>query len=199
MRRLVVTLAATFLAAPWAHAQINYNFLEATIGANRVETVNEMTEDGAGAGFRASFEVMPHLHVFGSLQYADFSDLDIQTTIGQIGVGTHYDFSATKSVFFNVGALSAEAETTAGGVTSTFDDDGYGMSFGYREVNQTPLEFRLSVDYVNYNDSNESDTSVDISLQYEISQRFKLLGGYQFGGDEDILRFGVRYYLNRSL
>jgi len=200
MRRLVIGLAATCLAAPWAQAQINYNFLEATLGVHRVEITNDATEDGVGAGFRGSFEVMPFVHVYGSLQYADFSDLDAQTTIGQVGVGTHYDFSANKSVFVNVGALTAETEITAIGVgTSTIDDDGYAVSMGYRETNHTPLEFRLSLDYVKFNDSDESDSSIDMSLQYEISRRFKILGGYQFGGDEDILRFGVRYYFNRTL
>jgi hypothetical protein len=200
MRRVIFSLVATMLAAPLAQAQINYNFLEATLTGNRIDTTGDMTEDGVGAGFRGSFEVMPYLQVFGSLQYADYSDLNVETTLTQLGVGTHYDFSDTKSVFLNVGALSADVETTVSGLGSiSADDDGYGISVGYREVNDTPLEFRLAIDYVTFNDSNESDTSVDISLQYRISRGFKILGGYQFGGDEDMLRLGIRYYFDRSL
>ena len=200
MRRLVICLAATCFAAPWAQAQINYNFLEATIGSHSVELSNNASEDGVGAGFKASYEVMSFLHVYGSLEYADFSDLDAQTTTGQIGVGTHYDFSDDKSVFVNVGAVTAETEITVAGFgPGTVDDDGYAVSMGYRETNQTPMEFRLSLDYVKFNDSDDSDSSIDMSLQYEITRRFKILGGYQFGGDDDVLRFGVRYYFDRNL
>ena len=75
------------------------------------------------------------------------------------------------------------------------DDDGYGVSIGYREVNHTPLEFRLSIDHIALNDADTSDTTMDVSFQYELSNRFKILGGIQFGGDENIFRAGVRYYL----
>ncbi len=200
MRRLVVTLAATYLAAPWAQAQINYNYLEATMGVHSVELDDSASEDGVGAGLKASYEVMPFVHVFGSLEYSDFSDLDAHTTVSQLGVGTHYDFSDNRSVFANVGAVTAETEITVAGFgPGTVDDDGYAASLGYRETNHTPMEFRLSLDYVKLNDSDESDSSIDMSLQYALARRFKILGGYQFGGDDDVLRFGVRYYFNRNL
>jgi hypothetical protein len=199
MRRLIFSLAVTIFAAPMAQAQVNYTFIEATLTGNRVDTTGDMTEDGVGAGFRGSYEFMPFLQVFGSIQYADYSDLNTETTLSQIGIGAHYDFSETKSGFLNIGAVTASADLAVPGFGSTnVDDNGYGISVGYREVNHTPLEFRLAVDYVHFNDADESDTSVDISLQYEIASGLKILGGYQFGGDEDVLRLGVRYYFDRN-
>ena len=89
MRRLFFSLAVTIFATPMAQAQVNYTFIEATLTGNRIDTTGDMTEDGVGAGFRGSYEFMPFLQVFGSIQYADYSDLNTETTLSQIGVGTH--------------------------------------------------------------------------------------------------------------
>ena len=201
MQRFLFGLAAAAALAPlsWAEAQISYSFMEGTFLASKVDTTFGLEEDAIGAGFKGFYEVMSNLHVFGTIQYAEFDDIDLSTTLVTAGVGTHYDFSETKSVFLNVGVLTTEADLNVPGLGSlTGDDDGYVVSVGYREVNHTPLEFRLSIDHIALNDSDTSDTTMDISMQYELSRRWKLLGGIQFGGDENLLRLGARYYLQND-
>lgn len=188
--------AAALLPMSWAQAQISYSYLEGALTVHEVDTSFAEDEGAIGVGFKASYEVMPILHVFGGIQAAEFDDIDLQTTFVEAGVGTHYDFSETKSVFLNVSVLTTDLDLTDPVLgTLSADDDGYGVSIGYREVNHTPLEFRLSIDHYALNDADTSDTSMDISLQYKITQRLKILGGIQFGGEESIFRAGVRYYL----
>jgi len=191
--------AAALLPMSWAQAQISYSYLEGTLTVHEADTPFAQNERGIGLGFKGSYEVMPILHVFGSIQAADFDDIDLQTTVVQAGVGTHYDFSETKSVFLNVSVLTTDLDLNLQPFGSlSADDDGYGLSVGYREVNHTPLEFRLSIDHISLNTANTSETTMDIGLQYEINQRLKILGSLQFGGDEGILRMGVRYYLGND-
>ena len=189
-------VATALLPMSWAQAQISYSYLEGALTVHEADTPFAEDEGGIGLGFKGSYEVMPILHVFGSVQAADFDDINLQTTVVQAGVGTHYDFSETKSVFLNVSVLTTDLDLDDPILGSlSADDDGYGLSVGYREVNHTPLEFRLSIDHISLNDSDTSETTMDISLQYEINQRLKILGGLQFGGDDGIFRAGVRYYL----
>jgi hypothetical protein len=37
-----------------------------------------------------------------------------------------------------------------------------------------------------------------MSLQYRVTRHLKIIGGIQFGGDDDLFRVGVRYYLPES-
>jgi hypothetical protein len=39
---------------------------------------------------------------------------------------------------------------------------------------------------------------MDVAMMYRLTQRLKLFGGVQFGGDEGIFRAGVRYYLGND-
>jgi len=198
--------AAALLPASWAQAQaqgrpqvqgqISYSYLEAAVTGHRIDTTLVGEEEALGAGFKASYEIMPYVHVFGSYQYTEFDDFDLQTDLVKAGVGAHYAISASKSIYADVAAITTDLELSDpvfGSVKS--DDDGYGVSIGYREINHTPLEFHLSVDYVEFDKANTSETTADIGLQYALNRQFKILGAIQFGGDENILRLGVRYYL----
>jgi hypothetical protein len=189
--------AAALLPFSWAQAQISYSYIEGDLTVHEIDFAPlDREEDAIGGRFEASYELMSFLHVFGSYQYAELDDLDAQTNFAQVGVGVHYDFSEMSSVFANISAISADLElvdSTLGNLES--DDDGYGVSFGYREVNHTPLEFGMSIDYVKFNDADTDDTMMNLALLYELTPRLKIIGGIQFGGDDNMVRAGVRYYL----
>ncbi len=198
MKRFLYGFAAAAALFPmsWAQAQISYSFLETALTVHEADTSLAQDQDGIGLAFRGSYEVMPILQVFGGVRFADFDDVNLQTTLVEAGVGTHYDFSETKSVFANVSVLTADVEIDDPVLgTLSADDDGYGISVGYREINHTPMEFWVSIDHVALNDSDTSETTMDISLQYRLTQRLKIIGGFVFGGDDSFLRAGVRYYL----
>ena len=198
MKRFVYGLAVAVALFPvsWAQAQISYSFVESALTVHEADTSFAEDQDGIGLAFRGSYEVMPILQVFGGVRVADFDDINVQTTFVEAGVGTHYDFSDTKSVFLNVSVLTTDLELDDPVLGSlTADDDGYGVSVGYREINDTPMEFWLSIDHVALNDSDTSETTMDLSLQYRLTQRLKIIGGFVFGGDDSYFRAGVRYYL----
>ena len=201
MKRFLYGLAAAAALFPvsWAQAQVSYSFLESALTVHEADTSFGQDQDGIGLAFRGSYEIMPILQVFGGLRAADFDDLNIQTTFVEAGVGTHYDFSPTKSVFLNVSVLTTDLEIDLPGLgTASADDDGYGVSVGYREINHTPMEFWLSIDHVALNDSDTSETTMDVSLQYRLTQRLKIIGGFVFGGDDSYFRGGVRWYLGND-
>lgn len=201
MKRFVYgfAAAAAFFPMSWAQAQISYSFLESTLTVSEIDTSFGEDERGIGVDLRGSYEIMPILQVFGRIRAADFDDINLQTTLLEAGVGTHYDFSDTKSVFLNVSVLTTDLDIDVPGLgTLSGDDDGYGVSVGYREINHTPMEFRLSIDHVALNDSDTSETTMDIALMYRLTQRLKIISGIQFGGDEGIFRAGVRYYLGND-
>jgi len=181
-----------------SRAPISYSYVELTASTHQVEVAPDTNEDAKGAGFSASYEVMSFLHVFGGYQTSEFDSFDLEADFLQVGVGAHTDFTDTKSGFVNVSGIKAEAtlrDPMLGTVTT--DNDGYGISLGYREINHTPLEFQLSIDYVNFDvpgGGSTSDTTMSVGLQYAFTPRLKMLGGFQFGGDEDVFRLGVRYY-----
>ncbi|NIW25612.1 MAG: hypothetical protein GWN29_14150, partial [Gammaproteobacteria bacterium] len=161
MKRFLYGFAAAAALFPmsWAQAQISYSFLETALTVHEADTSLAQDQDGIGLAFRGSYEVMPILQVFGGVRFADFDDVNLQTTLVEAGVGTHYDFSETKSVFANVSVLTADVEIDDPVLgTLSADDDGYGISVGYREINHTPMEFWVSIDHVALNDSDTSET-----------------------------------------
>ena len=173
MKRFLYCLAAAAALFPvsWAQAQVSYSFLESALTVHEADTSFAQDQDGIGLAFRGSYEIMPILQVFGGLRAADFDDINVQTTFVEAGVGTHYDFSDTKSVFLNVSVLTTDLELDDPVLgTLEADDDGYGVSVGYREINHTPMEFWLSIDHVALNDADTSETTMDVSLQYRLLQ-----------------------------
>ena len=199
MKRLIHGLALVAALAPlsWAQAQVSYSYLEGSFTFNEVDTGPLFgEEDAAGVDLQFSYEIERFLHLFGGYRFVDFDEQPLEQELAEFGVGFNLDLTANQSVFFNLSALTVDLtlEDPALG-TLTADDDAVGFSIGYRETNHTRLEYTMSLDYVEFDEGDTSDTSMDISLQYEITPRLKVLGGIVFGGDDNNWRAGVRYYL----
>jgi hypothetical protein len=182
-------------AAPAAYADLSYSYLDGSVVKNSVETsVGE--QDGTGIDFRFSYDVLGYLHVFAGAKYAEFDDLPVDSTLIQAGAGVHYAPSDRTSIYFDLAALTAETEVSAGGPSLSLDDDGYAYALGFREANKTGrIEFNISAEHVELSDADTGDTWVNMGLMFRATQRLKVTTAVQFAGDENAFKVGVRYYL----
>jgi hypothetical protein len=202
VRSLPTVCALCLLAAvPAAHADVSYSYVEGSGLVNSTDTAAGDDEDGTGVEAWASYELLRFLHIFGGAKYVEFDDLPLETTLVQLGVGVNYDFSPTHSLYFNVGAISAEADiVTPGGPTAGTDDDGVTYALGYREATRTgKTEFLIAAEHVEFSESDESDTWLDMGLLFRVTPRLMVQTGIQFGGEENAFRVGVRYHLPNPL
>jgi hypothetical protein len=196
MKASTLGMALTALLCPlsWASAQISYNYVQANVAVTSSDTSLGSGLDGAAMTIGGYYELLDYLHLFGSYTAGELDDEPLETSEFRVGFGLDFDFSPRQSVYFDLAALSIDTDlTTPLGVESS-NIDGYGASIGYRERNQTRLEFTVSLDYADYADIDETDTSLSASLQYELNRRWRLEGGVSFGGDVEAWRFGARYY-----
>lgn len=196
MKRSTSTLLVTIslAAAPCANADVSYSYLQgAWTGTEASTALGE--QDGMGPEVNASYEVLRFLHVFGGYRLIELDDISVETELFTAGAGVNYDFSDHQSVFFNLAGVEAQADLVTGVGSIGVDDTGYFYSIGYRESNNDRLEFAISADHIEFDDSDSSDTSISMSLQYRITQRFRFEGGANFAGEDRFWKIGVRYYL----
>ncbi len=200
MKRSTSTLLVTILlaAAPYANADVSYSYLQGAWTGTEAGTVLG-DQDGTGPEVSASYELLRWLHVFGSYRMIELEDVSLDTELFTAGAGVNWDFSDHQSVFFNLAGVEAQADLVSGGGRIGADDTGYFYSIGYRENNNDRLEFAVSADHIEFDDSDSSDTSISMSLQYRITQRFRFEGGVNFAGEDRFWKVGVRYYLPNRL
>jgi predicted porin len=203
MVRSLPTVCALCLlaAAVTARADLSYSYVEGSGLVNSTDTAVGDDEDGKGGEAWVSYELISFLHLFGGAKYVEFDDLPVETTTVQAGVGLNYDFSPTNSLYFNVGAITSEADVvTPGGPTVGTDDDGVTYALGYREATKTgKTEFVVAAEHVDFSESDFSDTWLDMGLLFRVTPRLKVQAAVQFGGEENGVRVGVRYYLPNRL
>ena len=197
--RALVWMAA-FVPLSWAHADISHTYVEGTVTRNQVDTGLFGEEDAVGIDIAASYEVLRMMHVFGGFQYAEFDDQPLDQTITHLGVGYNWDITADRNFFVNLSVLNAELELTDPVLgTLTGDNDAAEIAIGWRETNQTPLEFGVSLHYREYDTVGSQPTVNDkwlkMDFRYSINRRLRVAGGIRFGGDDNNMRIGVRYHL----
>jgi hypothetical protein len=200
MKRSTVTslIAGLLAAAPHARADLSYSYVEGLWTTTEAATVIG-EEDASGPELNASYEILSFLHVFAGYRTVELDDVSLETEMAWAGVGFNWDFSDRQSVFFNLSGIDAESDSVIGLGPIGLDDSGYGYSIGYRESNNERLEFTVSADHIELDDTDFSDTSISMSLQYRITPKLRIVGGVNFAGEDAFAKLGVRYYLPNRL
>ena len=200
-RPLALCLALCSLAATPARADLSYSYLEGSLFANSTDTRLGGNLPGKGGDFLFSYGVLKFLHVFGGAKYFELDDYPASVTTAQAGAGVNYNPSLVTSIYFDVAAVSSTADQLLlNGRVLRFGDDGYTYLFGWREANKPGrMEFNLSAQHIEYKYAKTTDTWVNMGFVFRVTPRFKITTALQAGGDENLLKLGVRYYLpNRS-
>jgi hypothetical protein len=205
LRPFLAASAACLLAAtPNAYAELTYSYVEGSVLVNRVDTDTVGEQDGQGFEAKFSYDVLKFLHVFAEARRTELDDLPIDQTMIAAGAGVHYAPHDRASIYFDLGALSLEADISGSGTSASADDDGYLYAFGYREENKTGrMQFDISAEHVELNDADTGDTYIKMGLMFRATPRFKVTTMVQFAGDENAFNVGVRYdlpnrFLNRT-
>ena len=197
LRALASGLAVSLLAATPARADVSYSYVEGAVFQTNTDTSFSTNLKGTGAEGWFSYGVLKLLHVFGGGNEVEFDGYSAKTTLAEAGAGVNFNPSRLTSIYFDVAAVSSTAgRVTPGGPRIGVNDDGYTYLFGWRETNKSGgMEFNLSAQRIDYNKTNATDTWINMGLTFRITPRFKLTTAVQFAGDNDLFKFGVRYYL----
>lgn len=191
MKARIFPLFCGLMISGAAAADINYNFVDFGFRMVAVDVPEPFDGDGVGPQVEASWEVYgPFTALFGA-SYTDFSDDNIELTDVDFGVGWNYDLGKNASTFVNVLYLYTDINTTGVNI----DQDGYGVTLGYRAENHTPWEFIGTIDYVNVESGVE--TGGGVTLMYDVTRHFSVTGGVSYFDQSVMAHLGARYNFNR--
>ena len=172
-----------------AAADISYNYLEAGYGLTAFDVPAPLDDEGDGAQVFASHMVAGPVFAFGGYGQTDL-DGGIKFDDMSLGLGVRAAAGPDGSVFARVGYLRTDVETPG----FDFDQDGYGVTLGYRAENHTAWEFLGTIDYVNTESGVE--TGAGLSLVYDATQRFSVTGGFQYYEESSRAFLGFRYFFD---
>jgi hypothetical protein len=126
--------------------------------------------------------------VFAGYQSLGF-DFDIDLSSLRVGVGFNAQISEKSDVVAQVAYLDAEADTSLGSA----DDNGCGVSVGFRAWVNERVELDRSIAYSHFGDGG-SDTSFGAGVLFYFTEQFSLGLGPGFADDVDTYRLRGRFY-----
>lgn len=180
MKRVLVLALLALGISGTAHAEFNYNFIQATYGQIDFDDFNV---DGDNIGLDASLAITPEFHVFGG---ADFSDLDfnVDAQAFEAGLGYNAPITPLMDIIARISLQNIDVDTPAG----SSDDTGLGVGVGLR-INVTDfLELNAGIEYVDWDDSGEN-TAVTGAALINLSNRFAI--GIVAEFDDDVEQYGL--------
>lgn len=188
--RVYLSLCVALLFAAPVAADIDYNYVEAGYGLTSADVADPLDGDATGPEIRGSYEVYGPVYVLAGFDYKDFSSDNVEFSDITLGVGVHQSLTPDTSTFLNLTYLRNEIDPAG---LRSFNEEGFGVTLGYRAENQTPWEFVATVDYVNVESG--VDTGAAISLLYDVSLKFSVIGSVSYSKQDTGAFLGVRYNL----
>ena len=193
MKARILMLFCGLMLSSTVFADISYNYVEFGYSAVSVDVAAPLDGDGTGPRIFVSHELMGPFTAFAGFRRTDFSDDAFELDDVTLGLGWHHSLGKNASVFFDVAYLHTDINPDG---SSSFDQDGYGMTLGYRAENQSPWEFIGTIDYVNVESGVEFGGG--ISLLYDVTRRFSVSGGVSYFDQSTMAHLGARYGFTRK-
>nr|WP_297347610.1 porin family protein [uncultured Glaciecola sp.] len=179
---LAMTSSATLAGTP------AFNFIEAGYGTADIDDVDEVSPSGFAIG--GSFLVGES--VFVTASYASLGDdvfgTDIDLVTSSIGLGYRLSLTDSTDAYASVSYEYVEADIEGFG---SEDDNGYGLTVGFRSRLTEQFELDGSIGYVDIAD--ESETAVGISGHYYFTPNFAVGLSYSTTADISITGVSARY------
>lgn len=187
--KLFTALIATAALAPaYAHADgFSYSYVE---GGYVNTDIDDFDEDVDGFALGGSFELTPHLFVFGNYanQGTSIFGTDVNLEQFQLGAGYAWPLSGNLDLYGKVGYAHAQFEVPG----PNFDDDGYLLAAGMRGRLTDAFELEGSVNYTDLNDSGD-DTTLGVAARYYFTPQFAVGVAGDFGDDANTYGVNVRW------
>ena len=182
---LIVTAA---LVPAFAHADgFSYSYLE---GAYVNTDIDNFDKDVDGFALRGSFEITPHVFVFGNYANQSTSIFGSDVGLEQYQVGAGYAWPVASNIDLYGKAAYAHAQLEVPG--PNVDDDGYLLGVGMRGRLAQDFEIDGSVNYMDLNDSGD-DTTFGIAARYYFTPQFAAGLEGEFGSDANTYGVNVRW------
>jgi hypothetical protein len=144
--------------------------------------------DGDGIEIGGSYEINGPWILVGKLTSLDFGN-NVDFTQFEVGGGYVLPWTPDFDLFGTVTLVRAEFDTNFGDA----DDSGFGIAAGTRGLLTPQLEVRGTVNHINLDDS---DTFIELALDYYFTSQFAAGVSVDFGGDLDTATLGARFYFN---
>lgn len=189
MKSKLLLLAALAMASTATLAETPaFNFIEAGYGTGDIDDLDELSPKGFALG--GSFLVSESAFVTAS--YVSLGDdvfgIDIDVVTSSIGLGYRYSLTDSTDAYAAVSYEYVEADIEGFG---SEDDNGYGLTVGFRSRLTEQFELDGSIGYVDIAD--ESETGIGISGHYYFTPNFAIGVSYSTAADLSITAVSARY------
>jgi hypothetical protein len=169
-------------------AELSYDYAELRYVDTEIDGNGGSDLNGDGFELGGSIEIADNIHLFGSYQTLDF-DFNVDISTVEVGAGYMRPVASGTDFVARVSYIDAEADTGF----ATVDDNGFGLSAGFRRLFAQQFEGRAFVNHVDLDDSGDS-TSIELAGDYYFNNQFTAGLTLAFGDDETTLGIGGRYY-----
>ncbi len=154
-------------------------------------------EDVDGWGLRGSFELTDQVFITGGYNKVELDDdvpgLRLEGETTQIGVGYVFGENETGTFYGTASYVRADVTARAGVFRASEDDDGYGLSLGFRMNIGPQAELNAAVTHVEL-DEGGGDTIPSVGFVYKFTPSFAGVVNYSDNSGDTLLGLGVRFY-----
>jgi hypothetical protein len=170
---IVMVLLSLGVAGPAVATEgFSYSFVE--LGWINQE-VDDLDIEADGPGIRASFEITPAFHLFGTYSEQDFdvgSGSDVDGEGLALGAGYAWSVSSQVDLVGTAAYLRDEIDVQIAGLGSgTFEEDGYGVSGYVRARPIERLELTGGLSYVDFDETGD-DTFFNAGARFFFTEMF---------------------------
>jgi opacity protein-like surface antigen len=157
---------------------------------------DDLDVDADGPGIRASIELTPAFHLFGSYSDQDFdvgTDSDVNGESITLGAGYAWSLSSKVDLVANAAYLRQELDVQLAGFGSgSVEDDGLGVGAYVRARPIEQLELTGGLNYVDFDDSGD-DTYFSAGARFFVTKMFALGLDVQLNSDTTAFILGGRF------
>ena len=176
MKQTILGLLLSLGIAGHAFATEGFSYSYAELGWVK-QDFDDLDVEGDGPGIRASFELTPALHLFGSFSDQDFdvgANDDVNGESLALGAGYAWSISPQIDIVGNAAYLREEIDVQLAGVGSgSFEDDGFGIAGYVRARPVERLELTGGLNYVDFDESGD-DTLFTAGARFFVTRMFAL-------------------------
>lgn len=182
MLRSMLVISMVALTAPALADGPDYNFIEGSYERIDLDGAG-VNVDGDGFGIAGSVDVGEAWYLFASY---NATDLDFSIDLDEFAIGGGYHTPLNENVDLFAKLAFVRADASAFGFSA--DDDGLGVSVGFRGITNDRFELEGALNYVDLGAPGD-DFSVSGAAWYSFTPN--VAAGFKAAFGDDVTRYGI--------
>jgi hypothetical protein len=182
-----LVLPTVLFAGSAAAAELDYDYAELRWLDTELDA-GGFDADGDGFEIGGSLELTEEVHLFGNYQTLDFGG-GVDASAFEIGGGYVMPLNNGGDLVGRLSYIDGEIDAGPG----NFDDSGFGISAGFRNMFHPQIEGRAFVNYADLDESG-SETSFEVAGDYFLNDEIALGASLEFGDDVTTWTLGARWF-----